>query len=188
MALNTCEMWSNGIKIAFFLKTLRKIAQRPSTESNNMSPNLSVLALLPKNAYFLLVGANLPHRLIPSLLLLIQPLDFIFYQILPALNIMMTADFLFLPKAAHLFINLLTFSSPVLKCSSRISLKITSLKHIETKVQISSDLVLNLKILGSNLNDAWGLRGFEYTWLRISRFPILWKQKIWVRILKMLGA
>ena len=34
----------------------------------------------------------------PSLLLLIQPLDFIFYKILPALNIMMTADFLFLPR------------------------------------------------------------------------------------------
>ena len=44
---------------------------------------------------------------IPSLLLLIQPLDFIFYKILPALNIMMTADFLFLPKVAHLFIYLL---------------------------------------------------------------------------------
>ena len=72
-----------------------------------MSPNVFVLALLPKNAYFLLVGANLPPRLIPSLLLLIQPSDFIFYKILPALNIMMTADFLFLPKAAHLFIYLL---------------------------------------------------------------------------------
>ena len=77
------------------------------TESNNMFPNLSVLALLPKNAYFLLVGANLPPRLIPSLLLLIQLLDFIFYKILPALNIMMTADFLLLPKAVHLFIYLL---------------------------------------------------------------------------------
>ena len=77
------------------------------TESNNMSPNLFVLALLPKNVYFLLVGANLPPRLIPSLLLPIQPFDFIFYKILPALNIMMTADFLFLPKAAHLFIYLL---------------------------------------------------------------------------------
>ena len=32
--------------------------------------------------YFLLVGANLPPRLIPSLLPLIQPLDFIFYKIL----------------------------------------------------------------------------------------------------------
>ena len=60
-----------------------------------------------KNAYFLLVGANLPPRLIPSLLLLIQPLDFIFYKILPALNIVMTADFLFLPTAAHFFIYLL---------------------------------------------------------------------------------
>ena len=72
-----------------------------------MSPNLFVLALLPKNAYFLLVGVNLPPRLIPSLLLLIQPLNIIFYKILPALNIMMTADFLFSPKAAHLFIYVL---------------------------------------------------------------------------------
>ena len=82
-------------------------SQRLQDRINNMSPNLSVLALLPKNAYFQLVGANLPPRLIPSLLLLIQPLDFIFYKILPALNIIMTADFLFLPKAAHLFIYLL---------------------------------------------------------------------------------
>ena len=37
-------------------------------------------------------------------LLLIQPLDFIFYKILPVLNIMKTADFPFLPKAVHLFI------------------------------------------------------------------------------------
>ena len=28
MAMNTCEMWSNGIKKALFSKTLRKIAQR----------------------------------------------------------------------------------------------------------------------------------------------------------------
>ena len=67
----------------------------------------SIRSCSSKNAYFLLAGANLPPRLIPSLLLLIQPLDFIFYKILPALNIMMTADFLFLPKAAHLFIYLL---------------------------------------------------------------------------------
>ena len=66
-----------------------------------------IRSFLPKNAYFLLVGANLPPRLIPSLLLLIQPLDFIFYKILPALNIMMTADYLCLPTAAHLFIYLL---------------------------------------------------------------------------------
>ena len=31
-------------------------------------PNVSVLALLLRNAYFLPVGANLPPRLIPSLL------------------------------------------------------------------------------------------------------------------------
>ena len=45
-----------------------------------------------------------PPRLIPSLLLLTRPLDFIFYKILPELNIMMTANFLFLPRP-------LTFSS-----------------------------------------------------------------------------
>ena len=28
MALNTFELWFNGIKIAFFSKTLQKIAQR----------------------------------------------------------------------------------------------------------------------------------------------------------------
>ena len=28
MGLNTCEMWSNGIKIAFISKTYKKIAQR----------------------------------------------------------------------------------------------------------------------------------------------------------------
>ena len=28
MAMNTCEMWSNAIKIAFFSKKLTKIAQR----------------------------------------------------------------------------------------------------------------------------------------------------------------
>ena len=72
-----------------------------------MSPNLSVLTLFPKKGYFLLVGANLPSRQIPSILLLIQPLNFIFHKILPVLNIMMTPDFLFLPKAAHLFIYLL---------------------------------------------------------------------------------
>ena len=84
------------------------LPKRCRTKSNNMSPNLSVLALFPKKAYFLLVGENLPPRLILSLLLLIQPLDSIFYKILPVLNIMMTADFLFLPKAAHLFIYLLS--------------------------------------------------------------------------------
>ena len=30
-AMNTCEMWSNGIKLAFFAKKLRKITQRLGT-------------------------------------------------------------------------------------------------------------------------------------------------------------
>ena len=52
-------------------------AVRPNgcrTELGNTSPNLSALALLPRNAYFLPVGANLPPRPIPSTLLLIQPI------------------------------------------------------------------------------------------------------------------
>ena len=85
-------------------RTSQRISCR--TESN-ISPNLSICALLLKNADFLLVDANLPPRPIPSLLLLIQPLDFISYKILHALNIMITADLLLLPKAAHLFIYLL---------------------------------------------------------------------------------
>ena len=77
------------------------------TELNYMSPNLSVLALLPKSFYFLPGGANIPPRLIPSLLLLNQPIYFIFCKILLMLNILMTVDFLFLPKAAYLLIYLL---------------------------------------------------------------------------------
>ena len=77
------------------------------TELNNTYPSLFVCALLPRNAYFLPVGAKLPRRLIPSILLLIQPLDFIFYKILSVLNIMTTVDSLFLPKAALLSIFLI---------------------------------------------------------------------------------
>ena len=47
----------------------------------------SILSCSSSLKHFLLVGANLPPRLTPNLLLLIQPLDFIFYKILPALNI-----------------------------------------------------------------------------------------------------
>ena len=56
MALNTCEMRSNGIKIAFFSQKLRKIAQRlcpqtpvcdtfdlQYTSLLNTSPNLNIL-------------------------------------------------------------------------------------------------------------------------------------------------
>ena len=63
--------------------------QRLQDIINSTFPNLSALILLPKSAYFLPVGANLPPTLIPSLLLLIQQLDFIFYKILSVLNIMM---------------------------------------------------------------------------------------------------
>ena len=76
------------------------------TELNNTSPNLSAFAHLSRNAYFLFVDANLPSRPIPSLLLLIKPLDFIYYKILSVINIVMTVDFLFLPKTALLSINL----------------------------------------------------------------------------------
>ena len=79
-----------------------RTSQRLLDRINNMSPNLSVLAL-PRNAYFLSVGANLPPRLIPRLVLLIQPLDFILCKIPPVLNILMTLDFLILPKDRSLF-------------------------------------------------------------------------------------
>ena len=79
------------------------------TELNNTFPNLSALSLHLRNACFLPVDANLPPRLIPSPLLLILPLDFIFYKIQSVLNIMMTVNSLFLPKAASLFIYLLFF-------------------------------------------------------------------------------
>ena len=72
-------------------------SQRLQGKIKQPFPNLSVLTVLLRNAYFLPVDANL---LIPSLLLLIQPLDFIFYKILPVFNIMMTVDSLFSPKAA----------------------------------------------------------------------------------------
>ena len=55
-----------------------------------------------RKTYFLLVGANFPPSLIPCILVLIQPLDFNYYKILPVLNIVMTADFLFLFKAVFL--------------------------------------------------------------------------------------
>ena len=71
---------------------------------NNTSPNLSALALLPRNVYFLPVGANLPSRTIPSFLLLIQPLDFTSHKILFVLSIRMTVDFLFLPETALLLL------------------------------------------------------------------------------------
>ena len=60
------------------------------------------ICFFPRNAYFLPVGVILPPPPIPSLLLLIQPLDFFFYKILSVLNIMMTVDHFFLPKAALL--------------------------------------------------------------------------------------
>ena len=63
-------------------------------------PKTAEIALLPRNAYFLRVSANLPPSLVPSLLLVIQPFEFIFYKILLVLNIMMTADSPFLPKNA----------------------------------------------------------------------------------------
>ena len=72
------------------------------TELNNTFPNLLALSLT-RNAYFPPVDADLPSRLIHSLSLPIQPLDFIFYKIQSMLNIMMTVDSLFLPKAAPPF-------------------------------------------------------------------------------------
>ena len=77
-----------------------RTSQRLQDKIKQRVPNPSALALLSRNAYFLPVGANLPPRPILSLLLQIQPLGFTFYEILALLSIMMTVDFLFLPKAA----------------------------------------------------------------------------------------
>ena len=77
------------------------------TKLNNRFPNLSALVLLPRNAYFLPVRANSPPSVIPSFLLVIQPLDFILYKILPVYNTRMTADSLFLHKASLISIYLL---------------------------------------------------------------------------------
>ena len=54
------------------------------TEFNNIRPRIYPFLL-----FLSAIGANLPPRLIPSLLLLIQPLDSIFYKILSVLNILM---------------------------------------------------------------------------------------------------
>ena len=77
------------------------------TELNNMSPNLSAIAFLLRNPYFLPICANLPFTVIPSLLLLIQPLDFISFKILSVFILMMTEDLLSLLEVALLSIYLL---------------------------------------------------------------------------------
>ena len=69
-----------------------RTSQRLQDRINNTSPILSALALLTRDAYFLPIGANLPLRPIPSLLLLIQPLVITFYKIMFVLNIMTTVN------------------------------------------------------------------------------------------------
>ena len=78
MALNTCEMWSNSIKIAFFSKNYKKrqaaggFAPRPPSVirlnystllNSNMSPNLNIFA------FWLLVWALSLER-VPSYVLI----------------------------------------------------------------------------------------------------------------------
>ena len=78
-------------------------SQRLHDRTKQMFPNLSALALFPRNTFFFPISANLP----PSLLLLIQPFNFIFYKIQSVLNIVMTVDTLFLPRTPLLSIYLL---------------------------------------------------------------------------------
>ena len=101
------------------------------TESNNTFSNLPNLAFLHRNAYFLLVGANLSPRLISSLLLQIQPKDCTFYKIQSVLNIVMTVDSLFLPNAALLFIYLLLkpLLSKLLTSPSANKKNLSTVKH-----------------------------------------------------------
>ena len=79
--------------------------QRLQSKSKQHVPKFICSCFFSRNAYFLHVVVILPPRPIPSsLLLLILPLDFIFYKIRSVRNIMMTVDSLFSPKAALLSI------------------------------------------------------------------------------------
>ena len=84
-----------------------RTSQRLPDRIKQHVPKSIHFALLPRNAYFLPVGANLPPRPIPSLLLLIQSLDFTFSKILSVLNSMKTVHSVFLPKVALLSLYLL---------------------------------------------------------------------------------
>ena len=87
--LLSCDNWPSGVILSRQLTRdqLVKLYDSPINVSHETqhTTRIEVLALLPRNAHLLPVGANFLPRLIPSLLLLIQ------------LNIM-TVDFLFLPK------------------------------------------------------------------------------------------
>ena len=73
-------------------------------------------------------------------LLLIQPLDFIFYQILPVLNIIMTVDFLFLPKAVLLSICLLL--KPI---SSKLLTRPSPTKRISIQCKDCTQMIFSHK-------------------------------------------
>ena len=94
--LLSCDNLQSGVILSRQLTCdeLVKLYDSPINVSHETQHTIEVLALLPRNAYVLPVGANFPPILIPSLLLLIQ------------LNIM-AVDFQFLPKAALLSIYLL---------------------------------------------------------------------------------
>ena len=88
-----------------------------TTKLSNTFLYLSALDL-PRNAYFLPVSANFPPSLIPSLLLRIQTLDFIFNKILPVLYITMTVQSLFLHKTARSPFHLSAFEATFIKTSN----------------------------------------------------------------------
>ena len=72
-----------------------------------VSKSILSCSSLPETHSFCSFFPNFPHHLIPIRWLRIQQLDYIFYKILPVNNIMMTVDFVFLPKNAVLSVYLL---------------------------------------------------------------------------------
>ena len=118
------------------------------TKLNKRFPNLSVLVLLPRNAYFLPVRANPPPSVIPSYLLVIQPLDFIFYKILPVYNIRMTANSLFLHKAS-LFLIYLLLKLPQTFCYD-------STMHSSSNCYVTTLVCISISVTIIWYNYLWG--------------------------------
>ena len=112
------------------------------------------LLFFPKTfTYCLPVSANLPPILISSLLLLIQPWDFIFNKTLLLLNIMMTVNSLFLPKAALFHLS---------------ALQATFIKTSNPALCRQKEFVYRLKMY---INDALSLIFFQPIMARLI-FPI----------------
>ena len=90
-------LWQSVCRLFFFQRLQDRIKQHVPKSIRSCSS--SQKRLLPARRCKSSTQTNIQS--------LASAFDFIFYKILPALNIMMAADFLFLPKFAHLLIYLL---------------------------------------------------------------------------------